>query len=222
MAIRDATRDTSSSSLTAVQVSMSTTSCSSSLVAVAKELEQLRQLPPHHDGVHFPPACHALLLSIPGNHHCADCGAPRPEWASVSYGIMICVSCCGRHRSYGVWHSRVKSVEMDSWKYSQVMAMLEGGNEQLLTFFERHQMDKSSMRNKRYKTKGALFYRTHLQRHVEDVAGMGVYEGREATRRRCVAAKPTSSTTVHVSQHTPSQALVERGNTVQAQEIAAG
>lgn len=216
MAIRNTTRDDSSTTVesSSSSLDMGRASCSA-LAAVAKELEQLRQLPSRHDGVHFPPACHALLLSIPGNHHCADCGAPRPEWASISYGIMLCVQCCGRHRSYGVWHSRVKSIEMDAWKHSQVLAMLEGGNEQLLNFFERHQMDKSSMKSRRYKTKGALFYRTHLQRHVEEVAKEGVYEGREATRRRCA----NTSTAVVSKQHSPNKPL-ERSS-VQAQEIAA-
>eukprot|EP00960_Hanusia_phi_P060013 764366-Hanusia_phi.AAC.2 len=29
---------------------------------------------------------------------CADCGAPNPEWASISLGILICMQCSGIHR----------------------------------------------------------------------------------------------------------------------------
>jgi len=171
------------------------------LSAAAQELEALRCCPTEQHGhaavardvgMHFPPACRAFLLSLAGNSHCADCGSPRPEWASVSYGILLCVQCCGRHRSYGVQNSRVRSIDMDTWNHSQVLSMLEGGNDQLGRFFERHEMhhnnaaqsrNSADMMCKRYKTKAALFYRTNLQKHVEQVAEAGVYEGREAARR---------------------------------------
>ncbi|OEU19566.1 Arf GTPase activating protein, partial [Fragilariopsis cylindrus CCMP1102] len=71
----------------------------------------------------------------PGNLRCIDCGNCHPDWASVSYGILLCVRCSGRHRSYGVATSRVRSISMDNWSYSQVLSMLEGGNEQLHNFY---------------------------------------------------------------------------------------
>jgi Putative GTPase activating protein for Arf len=78
-------------------------------------------------------------------------------------------------------YSSVRSLTMDHWSHEQVLAMLEGGNEQLDSFFRRHAM--SDMLGKRYKTKAARFYREHLGKHVSTVKDLGVYQGREAFRR---------------------------------------
>merc|ERR1711865_1125479 len=110
-----------------------------------------------------------MVKSLPGNQFCMDCGVSNPDWASVSYGILICLQCCGKHRSYGVKTSFVKSITMDEWSHSQILSMLEGGNQQLGNFFKRHKMidvssttttthSSSSMLSKRYRTKAAQFY----------------------------------------------------------------
>jgi hypothetical protein len=150
----------------------------------ASELEKLRSVP-KHDGIDFPWACRQIMNSLPGNSTCVDCCSRNPEWASVTYGVLICTKCAGRHRSYGVQNSFVKSVNMDAWSHSQVLAMLEGGNDQLNLFFDRHQMgNASSFTAKRYHTKAGLFYRSNLSKHVELVSNKGIYEGREASRRK--------------------------------------
>ena len=88
--------------------------------------------------------------------------------------------------------------------------MLEGGNGQLMQFFDRHGMGSSSSSQQqhqqgspttsggggassprgnvgvldRYKTKAASFYRQHLKSHAKQVAAKGgLYEGREASRK---------------------------------------
>lgn len=152
------------------------------LAHAASELESIRSVS-KHDGVQFPKACQRLLMSLPGNRNCADCGSCNPEWASVTYGTLICMHCSGRHRSYGVQTSFVRSVRMDSWSHEQILSMMEGGNGQLNDFFDRHHLgSRSHLGCKRYHTKAALFYKVHLAKHVHSIAESGVYQGREASR----------------------------------------
>ena len=90
---------------------------------------------PHHHHQRFPPACLQFLRSLPGNQKCIDCEQHQPEWASISHGTLLCISCAGRHRALGVNTSKVRSLSMDSWSHADVVAMLEGGNDQLSSFY---------------------------------------------------------------------------------------
>jgi hypothetical protein len=176
------------------------------LAKVAAELEELRRDYVHqlHDGMPFPKACNSLLRSIPGNTRCVDCGSPNPDWASVSYGVLLCVQCSGRHRSYGVATSRVRSVSMDAWSHSQVLAMLEGGNEQLQRFYSRHGMGQDSVASKhRYQTKAASFYRSNLHTHIRKVLEGGEYKGRAASRApTTITTKPNPDVKARVDHTT--------------------
>ena len=100
---------------------------------------------PHHNHhQRFPPACLQFLRSLPGNQKCIDCEQHQPEWASISHGTLLCISCAGRHRALGVNTSKVRSLSMDSWSHAEVVSMLEGGNDQLASFYTRHHLCRES------------------------------------------------------------------------------
>lgn len=159
------------------------------------ELEQLQKT---RSGL-FPPQCLRLLRNISGNHRCLDCRAHNPQWAAVRYGCLVCLQCSGNHRSLGVQVSSVRSVQMDEWTAPEVLSMLEGGNRQLEQFFQRHCLTEETctegkiaqnVRVLRYKTKAALFYRRHMERHVQSLLSAGPYRGRENSRQRTNTEEP--------------------------------
>ena len=161
------------------------------------ELERVRTSQKSRPSYHsFPPACLAMLKKIPGNQRCMDCGEHEPQWASVSYGALLCLRCSGHHRSLGVQVSCVRSISMDEWSVQEVLSMLEGGNGQLTTFFARHALsvdacpdnpkksiNRDNVTRLRYKTKAAQFYREQMELHVDAVLQSGPYRGREISRR---------------------------------------
>ncbi len=48
-----------------------------------------------------------ILLSRVNNKNCADCNAKSPQWASIDFGVFICMNCAGKinikgaHRAIG-------------------------------------------------------------------------------------------------------------------------
>lgn len=79
-----------------------------------------------------------VVKALPGNTVCCDCGAPNPDWASLSFGNLFCLQCSGIHRSLGTHISFVRSVDMDSWTNEQIKIMKLGGNQQCNQFLQEY------------------------------------------------------------------------------------
>ncbi|KAK3745506.1 hypothetical protein QZH41_009908 [Actinostola sp. cb2023] len=68
------------------------------------------------------------IRKVDGNRYCADCSAPRPDWASINLGITVCIECSGVHRNMGVHVSKVRSLTLDKWEDTTVEFMEAMGN----------------------------------------------------------------------------------------------
>uniref|UniRef100_A0A8D0D001 ArfGAP with RhoGAP domain, ankyrin repeat and PH domain 1 n=1 Tax=Sander lucioperca TaxID=283035 RepID=A0A8D0D001_SANLU len=77
------------------------------------------------------------IWAEPSNSFCADCEAPKPEWAAINLCVVVCKRCAGEHRGLGPSISKVRSLKMDKniWTEELIQVFLLLGNKQVNSFW---------------------------------------------------------------------------------------
>ena len=143
----------------------------------------------------FPEHLSLALRSLSGNNRCIDCLEYKDlQWASVSFGIIMCEECAFEHISSGLAENltNVRSLTRNAWNLDEVIALLEGGNAQFLKCIgvsypvDNNSIDPSKEKKKggklssreaepsdfqKYKKKNAKLYVKKLSDRVEVVTG---------------------------------------------------
>ena len=107
------------------------------------------------------------ILNQEGNSTCVDCGAEKPNWASLNNGVFLCLKCAGVHRGFGMSVSLIRSLQIDSWTEKQLLYMKKGGNTNFKNNLSEFNIAETATLDIKYKSKAADYYRKYLKNEVD-------------------------------------------------------
>jgi len=129
------------------------------------------------DGTNVPnQIVNRILAKVRGkleNKKCFDCPEKNPQWASVTFGVLLCTNCSGRHRRLGTHISFVRSTTMDGWSVAQLKRMFVGGNLHATEHFSKHGIQLNAIQSRtksienKYCCKPARLYVTTLDQKIK-------------------------------------------------------
>lgn len=128
------------------------------------------------------------------NNKCIDCNTKNTQWASLSYGIFLCMECASIHRSFGVRISVVKSINMDKWTEEGYLKMKYGGNDKFKEFLMIQEIISLPISEK-YKTEAVKDYKKSLQETVNKE--LPEITQKEKTQSRVFPSTPQNRPYIH-------------------------
>ncbi|KAI5132899.1 uncharacterized protein NESG_00254 [Nematocida ausubeli] len=136
-----------------------------------------------------------IIASTDANSKCIDCNMTRPQWASITYGVFLCLNCAGVHRSYGVKVSMVKSLSMDIWNDSEKKRMELGGNKNFFEYVQKNGLE-GLPKKELYTSSKMKTYVDALQKSVEEIFPQAKTASPSSPkeRRKKVETTPSPST----------------------------
>lgn len=94
------------------------------------------------------------------NKMCVECKVPKPDFASINNGILICNQCAEKLRPLGYNISYIRRLS-DDWDQFLLCFMEFGGNSRYIRFLNYNNLNNMSLEEK-FKSKIMEYYRLNV------------------------------------------------------------